>query len=68
VVRGQPTVTTDDPQGVKSDYNLVERIGTRGAWEVFLAHYPSGLIGHGSAGACNQVTTADIPVDSTSFD
>jgi hypothetical protein len=37
------TVATDDLQGVKSDYSLVEKIGTRGAWEVFLTQHPTGF-------------------------
>lgn len=39
----QPVVTTDDLQGVKGDYNLVETIGTKGAWEVFLTQHPNGF-------------------------
>jgi len=39
----QPVVATDDLQGVKSDYSLVEKIGTRGAWEVFLTQHPTGF-------------------------
>jgi hypothetical protein len=39
----QPVVATEDPQGVKSDYSLVEKIGTRGAWEVFLTQHPTGF-------------------------
>src|ERR1700688_951777 len=38
-----PAVAVDDLQGVKSDYGLVEKIGTRGAWEVFLTQHPSGF-------------------------
>lgn len=39
----QPVVATDDLQGVKSDYGLVEQIGTEGAWEVFLTQHPTGF-------------------------
>jgi hypothetical protein len=39
----QPVVTTDDLQGVKGDYGLVEAIGTKGAWEVFLTQHPTGF-------------------------
>ena len=39
----QPVVATDDLQGAKSDYSLVEKIGTRGAWEVFLTQHPTGF-------------------------
>src|SRR6202051_3137532 len=39
----QPVVATDDLQGVKSAYRLVEKIGTRGAWEVFLTQHPTGF-------------------------
>ena len=37
------TVATDDLQGVKGDYSLVEKIGTKGAWEVFLTQHPTGF-------------------------
>jgi hypothetical protein len=29
--------------GVKGDYELVEKIGTKGAWEIFLAQHPKGF-------------------------
>ncbi len=32
-----------DGAGEKSDYGLVEKIGTPGAWETFLAQYPKGF-------------------------
>jgi hypothetical protein len=32
-----------DAAGEKSDYTLVEKIGTQGAWETFLAQYPKGF-------------------------
>jgi hypothetical protein len=38
-----PGVATDDLQRVKSDYSLVEEIGTKGAWEVFLTRHPTGF-------------------------
>ena len=33
----------DDPEGVKSDFNLIEKIGTKGAWQVFLDQHPAGF-------------------------
>lgn len=39
----QSNVATDDLQGAKSDYGLVEKIGTKGAWEVFLTQHPTGF-------------------------
>ena len=41
----QPPASTplSDLQGERSDYNLVEKIGTKGAWEVFLAQHPKGF-------------------------
>jgi Caspase domain len=36
-------MTPSDLEGEKSDYNLVEKIGTRGAWEVFLAQHANGF-------------------------
>jgi len=42
-----PTVSQQsavaDAQGEKGDYALVEKIGTKGAWEVFLAQHPTGF-------------------------
>jgi hypothetical protein len=37
-----PTETANDP-GEKSDYDLVAKVGTRGAWEVFLTQHPTGF-------------------------
>jgi hypothetical protein len=39
----QPAVSADDLQGAKNDYSLVEKIGTKGAWEVFLTQHPNGF-------------------------
>src|SRR5215472_5366275 len=38
----EPVVATD-LAGEKSDYALVEKIGTRGAWQVFLNQHPTGF-------------------------
>jgi hypothetical protein len=39
----QAAVSIDDLQGAKNDYGLVEKIGTKGAWEVFLTQHPTGF-------------------------
>lgn len=36
-------VNTEELSAVKADYQLVERIGSKRAWEVFLKQYPSGF-------------------------
>src|SRR6516225_4821827 len=38
----QPVVS-NDLAGERSDYALVEKIGTKGAWQVFLNQHPSGF-------------------------
>ncbi|HJZ69347.1 MAG TPA: caspase family protein [Blastocatellia bacterium] len=38
----QPVAATD-LAGEKSDYTLVEKIGTKGAWQVFLNQHPTGF-------------------------
>jgi uncharacterized caspase-like protein len=38
----QPAVVTD-LAGERSDYALVEKIGTKGAWQVFLNQHPTGF-------------------------
>ena len=38
----QPVVS-NDLAGERSDYALVEKIGTKGAWQVFLIQHPSGF-------------------------
>jgi hypothetical protein len=38
----EPVVATD-LAGEKSDYALVEKIGTKGAWQVFLNQHPTGF-------------------------
>ena len=35
--------TVSDLNGEKSDYTLVEKIGTKGAWQVFLTQHPTGF-------------------------
>ena len=32
-----------DPAAVKADYELVEKVGTKKAWEVFVSTYPTGF-------------------------
>jgi peptidoglycan hydrolase-like protein with peptidoglycan-binding domain len=39
----QAALATDDPQGERADYQLVEKIGTKRAWEVFLVQHPKGF-------------------------
>jgi Caspase domain len=39
--RQQPAATASE--GEKADYELVEKIGTKGAWQVFLAQHPKGF-------------------------
>jgi hypothetical protein len=39
----QATIATVDPQGERADYELVEKIGTKRAWEVFLTQHPKGF-------------------------
>jgi Caspase domain len=39
----KPSEAVTDVEGEKSDYTLVERIGTKGAWEVFLHQHPAGF-------------------------
>jgi hypothetical protein len=39
----QPVVVANDLAGEKSDYALVEKIGTKGAWQVFLNQHPTGF-------------------------
>jgi uncharacterized caspase-like protein len=40
----QPVLATaSDLAGEKSDYSLVEKIGTKGAWQVFLTQHPEGF-------------------------
>jgi uncharacterized caspase-like protein len=37
------TAASGDADGVRSDYSLVEKIGTKGAWQVFLTQHPTGF-------------------------
>jgi len=39
----QSAVTAVDPEGERADYQLVEKIGTKRAWEVFLAQHQKGF-------------------------
>ncbi|MDO9298857.1 caspase family protein [Bradyrhizobium sp.] len=38
-----PAVQRDPAQAVRGDYELAERVGTREAWDSFIATYPDGL-------------------------
>ena len=38
-----PEAAAANAPGEKSDYSLVEKIGTKGAWEVFLTQHPNGF-------------------------
>jgi caspase domain-containing protein/putative peptidoglycan binding protein len=38
-----PSAVAAVSEGEKGDYQLVEKIGTKGAWEVFLAQHPKGF-------------------------
>ena len=35
--------TASDAAGERADYSLVEKIGTRGAWQTFISQHPSGF-------------------------
>ncbi|KIZ47999.1 MULTISPECIES: caspase family protein [Rhodopseudomonas] len=39
----KPVAADDDDSGIKADYNLVAKIGSRRAWEVFLGTYKTGF-------------------------
>jgi uncharacterized caspase-like protein len=39
----EPTAAPAVSGGEKGDYELVEKIGTKGAWEIFLAQHPKGF-------------------------
>jgi hypothetical protein len=49
-------VSAKDAEGERSDYNLVEKIGTKGAWQVFLSQHPTGFY---SDLARQQITKLD---------
>jgi hypothetical protein len=54
-----PAVAMDDLQGVKSDYSLVEKIGTKGAWDVFLSQHPTGFYSDLARQQIAKLTTAE---------
>jgi hypothetical protein len=39
----QPALATANVSGQRSDYDLVDKIGTKQAWEVFLTQHPAGF-------------------------
>jgi hypothetical protein len=53
------TLTPSEFEGEKSDYNLVEKIGTRGAWEVFLAQHPKGFYSELARQQIDKLKSAD---------
>lgn len=40
---GLDTVPAPDPSNTRRDYELAERVGTREAWDFFIATYPNGF-------------------------
>jgi len=60
-----PAVAVDDLQGVKSDYGLVEKIGTKGAWEVFLTQHPSGFYSDLARQQIAKLTPSEPPTSVT---
>ncbi len=40
---GGAVAKANDADGERSDYSLVEKIGTKGAWQVFLTQHPNGF-------------------------
>lgn len=48
----------EDPDLVKADYALVEKIGTKGAWQVFLTQHPNGFY---SDLARQQIASLEAP-------
>jgi uncharacterized caspase-like protein len=51
--------------GVKSDYSLVEKIGTKGAWEVFLNQHPTGFYSDLARQQISKLTLASAEVPQT---
>ena len=43
LVPASPTTAPDLHQGVRHDYEMAERIGTRDAWDSFLSTHPEGF-------------------------
>ena len=43
VPTSNPAAVAVDPAGEKNDYLLVEKIGTKGAWQVFITQHPTGF-------------------------
>jgi hypothetical protein len=39
----QPAAVTDDIEKTKADYALINKVDTKGAWEVFLSQHPTGF-------------------------
>ncbi len=53
---GQPAA--ENPDKIKTDYSLVEKIGTKGAWQVFLTQHPTGFY---SDLARQQIAALEMP-------
>jgi hypothetical protein len=54
--------------GVRSDYNLVEKIGTKGAWQVFLTQHPSGFYAELAKAQISKLSSDNIVVASVDVD
>ena len=59
LVPGQDQPVTANATGEKGDYDLVEKIGTKGAWQVFLNQHPSGFYSDLARQQIEKLTVAD---------
>jgi uncharacterized caspase-like protein len=65
----QPIAAAADLDGEKRDYNLVQQIGTNGAWQVFLKQHPTGYYADLARQQIAKLTSAETtsaPANSTS--
>jgi Caspase domain len=54
-----PVAVAAVSEGEKTDYTLVEKIGTKGAWEVFLAQHPKGFYAELARQQINKLVMAE---------
>jgi hypothetical protein len=62
IADGGTTVAADPRAEARRDYELTLQLGTRQAWESYLAHYPEGLFASLARGQLEKIVASEAQV------
>lgn len=60
-----PAASTDSNSAIRRDYELAERVGTREAWDFFIATYPDGFYAKLAQAQRNKLTAEEARLKAT---